>query len=259
MITVALVLALVWLAIIAANERFGIFRCDRFPNIFAKIFGYLWLGLFLIVVGVLTAYNAVHPPTAQQLEQMPFIGFFVLHFVMIVFLLVWWLITRRPPLGTFLNIPRNGNGEAVMTGFAVGFGGWIATIVIALFALAILRVAGLVPDNIKPPAMIAFMAHVPWWKKASIVFAAMTVEEAFFRGFLQKRLGLIASTMLFAVAHAGYGQPLLLVGVSIISLIIGTVFYRTKNLLPGIIAHGVFDAIQLFVIIPIAFRFAGLG
>ena len=259
MITVAIALTFVWIAIIVANELFGIFRCDDFPNLFAKLFGYLWLGLFLIVVGVLTAYNAVHPPTAQQLASMNFAGFFILHLVMIVFLLVWWLITRMPPPGEFLNIPRKGNGEAALTGFAIGLGGWITTIVFAIVFLVILRAAGLVPDNIKPPALIAYMAHVAWWKKALIVLSAMTVEEAFFRGFLQKRLGLIASTLLFAVAHAGYGQPLLLVGVTIISLIIGTTFYRTKNLLPGIIAHGVFDAVQLFVIIPIAFRFAGLG
>ena len=66
-------------------------------------------------------------------------------------------------------------------------------------------------------------------------------------------------TILFALAHSGFGQPLLLVGVAVISLIIGFTFYRTKNLLPGVIAHGVFDGVQLFVIIPIVFRMMGLG
>ena len=42
-------------------------------------------------------------------------------------------------------------------------------------------------------------------------------------------------------------------------LIIGVTFYRTKNLLPGIITHGVFDAVQIFVIIPIVFRMMGMG
>jgi len=87
----------------------------------------------------------------------------------------------------------------------------------------------------------------------------MTVEEAFFRGWLQKRVGLVASTILFAIAHSGLGQPLLLIGVFIISIIIGFTFYRTKNLLPGIVAHGVFDAIQIFVILPVVYRMMGLG
>jgi membrane protease YdiL (CAAX protease family) len=41
--------------------------------------------------------------------------------------------------------------------------------------------------------------------------------------------------------------------------VIGVTFYRTKNVLPGIIAHGVFDAIQLFVIVPIAVKMMGIG
>ena len=87
----------------------------------------------------------------------------------------------------------------------------------------------------------------------------MTIEEAFFRGWLQKRIGLIASTIMFALAHSGFGQPLLLVGVAIISVVIGFTFYRTKNLIPGIIAHGIFDAVQLFVIIPVVFKMTGVG
>jgi membrane protease YdiL (CAAX protease family) len=106
--------------------------------------------------------------------------------------------------------------------------------------------------------MVVWIAGLAAWKKALLVLAAMTIEEAFFRGWLQKRVGLIASTILFALAHAGYGQPFLLIGVTLISLVIGTTFYRTKNLIPGVIAHGVFDAVQLFVVIPIAFKAAGL-
>jgi membrane protease YdiL (CAAX protease family) len=96
-------------------------------------------------------------------------------------------------------------------------------------------------------------------RKILIVLSAMTIEEAFFRGWLQKRVGLVASTILFAVGHAGYGQPFMLVGVLVISLVIGYTFYRTKNLVPCIVAHGVFDAIQLFVIVPVALKFIPVG
>ena len=144
-----------------------------------------------------------------------------------------------------------------MTGFAVGVGGWIFTIICALLIALILKATGLLPGPAQPPPMIAWMAALPIWKKVLVVLSAMTVEEAFFRGWLQKRVGLIASTLLFALAHAGLGQPFLLIGVAIISLIIGFTFYRTKNLIPGVIAHGVFDAVQLFVVIPIAFKAVG--
>ena len=258
-IPVILFMFAVWLAIVIGNERFGLLRCDDFPNIFARLFAYAWLGLFLVGIGSITAYSAAHQPTAQQLAKMSFAEFFVLHAVLVIFLLGWWLATRLPSPRAFLNIPKSGNGEAVLAGFAIGLGGWIVTIVFIVLIALILKAGGVLSENVRPPALISYMAHVAWWKKALIVLSAMTVEEAFFRGFLQKRIGLIASTILFALAHAGYAQPMLLVGVTIISLIIGTAFYRTKNLLPGVIAHGVFDAVQLFVIIPVAFRLTGMS
>ena len=258
-IPVVIFMVVVWLAIVIANERFGILRCDDFPNAAAKWFAYVWLLAFLIVIGAATAYTAAHPPTAQQLAHMSFAGFFLLHLLLVVFLLGWWLATRLPSPRVFLNIPREGNGEAVLAGFAIGLGGWIVTIIFVLLFALILKAGGLLPENVQPPAMIAYMARIAWWKKALVVLSAMTVEEAFFRGFLQKRIGLIASTILFALAHAGYAQPMLLIGVTVISLIIGTAFYRTKSLVPGVIAHGVFDAVQLFVIIPVAFRIAGMS
>jgi membrane protease YdiL (CAAX protease family) len=177
-----------------------------------------------------------------------------------VFLLGWWLLARRPPVSAFLNIPGARFGEAVMTGFAVGVGGWVLTLGLAVIIALILMATGVIPKNPPQPSpMIGWMAALPLWKKGLIVFSAMTVEEAFFRGWLQKRIGLIASTLLFSLAHSGLGQPLLLIGVAIISLVIGFTFYRTKNLIPGMIAHGIFDSVQLFVLIPVVFKLAGMG
>ena len=144
-----------------------------------------------------------------------------------------------------------------MIGLAVGVGGWIFTLGAALMVALLLRATGLLPEDPKPSPMIGFMASLAIWKKMLIITSAMTVEEFFFRSWLQKRVGLIASTGLFALAHFTLGQPLLLIGVTVISLVIGFTFYRTKNVLPGVVAHGVFDAIQLFVIIPIAYRMIG--
>jgi membrane protease YdiL (CAAX protease family) len=251
-------IALVWVALVYLNERYDIFSVDRFPSRAIKWTAYVWLAGFLFTLAVLIVGSALHPATAKELAIVPFYSLFTLHAILIVFLVGWWLLTSRPDLSSFLNIQRSRPGEAVMTGFAVGIGGWIGTILMALAIALILNATGLIPKNQQLSPMIGWMATLPLWKKAAIVFSAMTVEEAFFRGWLQKRVGLLASTALFALAHSGLGQPLLLIGVAIISLIIGFTFYRTKNLIPGIIAHGVFDAVQLFVVIPAVFKMTGL-
>jgi len=249
---------LVSAGIIIANERFGLLRCDNFPSLGAKIFAYVWLTLFLVLLGLGTTLSAAHPLNPQQLGKVPFYELFVPQYAFIIFLVGWWLATQRPSLRTFLNIPRERTGEAILTGFALGIGGWLFTIFMLFAVVAILKAANMFPEGMQPSPMIGFFAKLPWWKKLSIVASAMTVEEAMFRGFFQKRIGLLASTILFALAHYSYGQPMLLVGVTMISLVIGTAFYRTKNLIPGVIAHGVFDAVQIFVIIPIALRFTGM-
>lgn len=251
-------IAVIYVGIIVMNERYGLFRCDQFVSAGRKYIAYVWLGVFMFLLMFLVVASSQRVPTAQELARAPFYSLFLLHAILIVFLVGWWLLTKRPPIREFLNI-RPPYAQAIFGGFAVGLAGWIITIMLAATIALILRETGVLPKDMQPPPMIAWMANLPIWKKALVVLSAMTVEEAFFRGWLQKRVGLIVSTILFATAHVGLGQPFLLIGVAIISLIIGFTFYRTKNLIPGIIAHGVFDAVQLFVIIPIAFKAAGLG
>ena len=252
-------IALVYVVMIVMNERYRLFSADHFSSPAMKLLAYLWLGILMFGLAILITGSSLKTPTAQELARVPFYSLFGLHAILFIFLLGWWLLTRRPSIGEFLNIPRRGNGEAVLTGFAVGVGGWIFTLSIALMIGLLLTASGLMPKNVQPSPMVAWMAALPLWKKIVIVLSAMTIEEAFFRGWLQKRIGVIASTALFALAHSGLGQPFLLIGVSLISLVIGFTFYRTKNLIPGIIAHGIFDAVQLFVIIPVVFKMSGMG
>ena len=251
-------LLLVVLLLVVLNERIGLFGEERwlFPG--AKWLAYAWLALFLLGLGTLIIGSALRPPSERELSKVPFYSLFTLHAVLLIFLFGWWVLTAFPPLLRFLNIRRDHPGTAVMTGFTVGFGGWLFTIMMAVIIGVVLQAFGVMPKNVQTP-MISWMAALPAWKRGLIVLSAATVEEAFFRGWLQKRVGLIASTLLFALAHSGFGQPILLLGVAVISLVIGFTFYRTKNLIPGMIAHGVFDAIQLFVTLPLVFKMGMAG
>lgn len=247
----------VWIAIVVLNEKAGLLRCDRFPSMAAKWFAYLWMGGFFLLMAAMVTGAALEPATSKQLEGTPFYSVFVLHALLLIFLTGWWLATGRPSLREFLNIRHERPIEVVSIGVATGVGGWVFTLLFAMVVALTLKALGLIEEPPGPPAMIGWLADLPAWKKGLIVLSAMTVEEAFFRSFLQKRVGLVASTVLFALAHFTYGQPLLLIGVTTISLVIGVVFYRTRNVIPGVIAHGVFDAIQIFVIVPIALKVMG--
>jgi membrane protease YdiL (CAAX protease family) len=251
-------MAAIFAVIVWLDSAYGLLRAvDHFPTPRHRTLALAWLGVFLMFMTYLVVGSSMRVPTKEQLAKTPFYQLFFLHALLVLFLIIWWLVTNRPNLFQYLNIQREKLGTAILTGFAVGIGGWIFTLVVAVMIGALLTAAGVMPKNTTLPPMVSWLVGLAAWKKCLVVLSAMTIEEAFFRGWLQKRVGLIASTILFAFAHAGYAQPLLLVGVSIISLVIGTTFYRTKNLLPGVIAHGVFDFIQLFVTIPLVFNLAG--
>lgn len=249
----------VWLLIVLLNERWNLLSCDRFPSAAMKWFAYLWLLGFMVLLAYLVTTSAQHQPTPKQIAQLNFLEIFTMHAILMVFLAGWWVASGRPNLKEFLQIRHERPAEVAAIGLSVGVGGWVITIAMAALVAMLLQALGAMKEPPAPPAMIPWMAGLAWWKKGLIVLSAMTVEEFFFRSFLQKRIGLVASTILFALAHFTYGNPMLLIGVTVVSIVISIAFWRTKNVVPGIIAHGVFDAIQLFIIVPVAVRMIGVG
>lgn len=242
--------------VILLDQRYGILSSDRFPSERARWTAYGWFGLFLFLVSF-SVIGAAESGGTPNLESMQFWSIFSMHVILLAFLFGWWLLAGREPIRQYLNLHTDELPQSIGIGIAAGVGGWLLTITIALIAGFIAQEAGLLPEDLKPAPMIVYLANLTIWQKLLIVFSAMTVEEFFFRGWLQKRFGLIVSTAIFALAHAGYGQPMLLIGITVISLVIGTTFYLTRRLLPCIIAHGVFDAIQIFVIVPFALKATG--
>lgn len=181
------------------------------------------------------------------------------HIVLVAFLLVWWRLRGDVSAGRFFHLSADHLWGKLRRGLATGVGGWLLTIMITGVATAAAGVTGRVSEPTEIPPVMAWLAALPVGSKLIIVVAAMTVEEAFFRGFLQPRVGLFLSSVMFALSHFSYGLPFMIVGVFTISLVIGRTFARRGDLLPCIIAHGVFDGVQLFVILPLAVRLWSAG
>jgi len=115
-----------------------------------------------------------------------------------------------------------------------------------------------------PPPFVSWVVGLPVAVRLALSLSAGVVEEVFFRGFLQPRVGLPVSSVLFVVAHMSYGQPLMLVGVALLSVFFGLLVFWRRNLWAAVAAHFAFDAIQLVVAIPLMLEFlpedgAGVG
>lgn len=189
-----------------------------------------------------------------DLATLPFPILFFGHILMVAFLLFWWWLQRDKTLGEFLYLSRRELTEQLRLGITAGGFGWLFAVSASMTAATLVIGAGLLPEPQGPPPVMAWIAELSLSRKLAVIAAAMTVEEAFFRAFLQPRVGLVGSSVLFALAHFSYGLPFLVVGVFALSLVLGYTFARREQLLPCIVAHGVFDAVQLLVVLPLVLK-----
>ncbi len=146
----------------------------------------------------------------------------------------------------------------VALGLLLGIAAWAAVLGALLVVGVLVYVLGgedALPKA--PPALIPWVAALPVGVRVLISLSAGVVEEAFFRGFLQPRAGMFLSTAFFALAHASYGQPLMLIGVTLLSLVYAFLVRWRQNVVVAATAHAFFDGIQLLIIIPAALELLG--
>ncbi len=170
-----------------------------------------------------------------------------------------------PPAGDRPAAPTAGDGlrlfglwcrdplAEVGIGLVAGFFAWLGVLLAAATAALVLSALGV--DGLlaaEPPEMIVWMASLPVAARLAMSLGAGVVEELFFRGFLQRRVGIGLSSLLFIGGHLGYGQPFMLFGLTLLSLFYAFLVRWRQNIWAAAAAHFLFDAVQLLVVIPAA-------
>ena len=74
-------------------------------------------------------------------------------------------------------------------------------------------------------------------------------EELLFRGYLQKRVGIILSGLVFAAFHLGYGSFSEVLAAFSFSIIAGLEFKKTKNIYACILSHALFNTLAVIAIV----------
>lgn len=222
-------------------------------------------------LGVFAALGSLGRHGEVDLSQLSSWQLFTLHGLFVLTLAGWWASGFLATSATSATSASSASGSArgwsslaeqlgfrtpnvrreVAVGLAAGFGAWLAVLCgVFAFALLLSALAGedLLPQA--PPAVIPWLAGKSILLRLGIAASAGLVEETFFRGFLQPRIGIGLSTLFFALAHLSYEQPIMLVGVTLLSLLYGGLTRWRQNIWPAVVAHFLFDAIQLLVVIP---------
>jgi membrane protease YdiL (CAAX protease family) len=237
-------------AILAVADSRGCFRRDRFPTPLRKAAA---LALLFLILAATIILPAAGPEISIDTSRLSFGGVFLVQALLAAFLVLWWLLAGRPPLREFLALKSGRPLVEAGAGICLGLIGWVLTLVVGVaFALA-LRALHL-PEPQAASPLVQWIAQLSVVKKLLIVGCAMVVEELHFRAFLQRRLGAVSASILFLLAHAGYGEPYFFVGLLAITVILAAAFQRTGSVWAPMLAHGTFNAVQLFIFLPEAMR-----
>lgn len=136
-------------------------------------------------------------------------------------------------------------------GAAAGAVGWLLVILLMLAVVALVWALGgedYLPTE--PPELIPWVAGLPILVRVAVGVTAGVVEELFFRGLLQPRVGIALSSALFVLAHLSYEQPFMLVGIAALSLLFAWLVRWRRSIVAAITAHAAFDLIQLLIVVP---------
>lgn len=101
----------------------------------------------------------------------------------------------------------------------------------------------------EPSALFSNIQRVLAWDLLLLLpLVSGVTEEVFFRGFLQPRIGLVASSLLFGLAHIGYGTILQVVAPVLLGLFFGLLYRLSRTLWAPIAAHFTFNFVELVVL-----------
>ncbi len=250
-------LAIAFTVALVRRERWPRLAIESFPTPARRALALSLLTLVLAIACFAPPLSLESGAPGEPLGEVRFGSLFLGHGLLAGFLLLWWVLAERPDPRRFLSLRslrRDELGRELQLGAAAGAAAWAVTMTVMALAATAAGIAasedlaaGAAGDV---PEVVRWIVGLPLAQRFLLVVSAGVVEEAFFRAFLQARSGILVSSLLFASSHANYGLPLMLVGVFTVSVVLGWLFRVRGNIVPCMVAHAVFDGVQLFLILP---------
>ncbi len=126
--------------------------------------------------------------------------------------------------------------------------GGLTLIGLYVIVAIIMGVASLLdPGLLENPQLEAIGAGLTWPLVIATSLVAGITEELFFRGYLQRTVGMWGQAVLFGITHAGYGTVLQIVVPFVIGIGFGYMVRRGITLWAPITAHVLFDVVSLSI------------
>jgi hypothetical protein len=108
-----------------------------------------------------------------------------------------------------------------------------------------LRELGLLDNGIVADVILA--------QNAFTLLLAVTIgplgEELLFRGYLQKKIGIILQSALFALFHLGYGSVSEIAAAFSVAVLFGLSFKQKRNIYALVLAHALYNLLSISIVL----------
>ncbi len=129
---------------------------------------------------------------------------------------------------------RFSDARRVLLYSLLGVGAAVVMLILAMVVTMLLQLVGYEPEN----PVVEGMAQILTWPLVFwIAITAAIGEELFFRGFLQPRIGIVASAVAFGLLHMSYGVPLQVFIPLLFGFLLSFLVVYTRSLVPAMAAH----------------------
>lgn len=205
--------------------------------------GLVLVGLALIVQPVVLHFAAPAPATdGFTVTDAAVRGQLLESAVLLIGVPLAWTLTMYGPglqaVGIRLALRSKWPGRDLFLGLAAG----VVALVGTVFVMFVLSKLVELPRN----EVVEALGGVLSWQTVFLVaLVSSTTEELFFRGFLQARIGIVPTNVLFGFAHLSYGIPMQVVLPMGLGFLFSYLTVRTRSILPATVAHFVYNLTQL--------------
>ena len=117
------------------------------------------------------------------------------------------------------------------------------------FALTIILSLLHLNDLSAVEGIIEAISAEPFYVLIYLMVVRVFAEEFFFRAFLVPRMGVIGSSLLFAASHITYGSGAEVIGALALGGVLGHYYSKEKKLLPNFIAHLLYNAVAISLMV----------
>jgi membrane protease YdiL (CAAX protease family) len=174
----------------------------------------------------------------------------VLAFAFMTFPFMWEAEFRGKRFGkilSFLGI----RGDRFLGDAIIG----VAAAVLVDILLIIMAIVVVWFEVEKPGKVMGIVMGLPLYILIFSFTITPVAEEIFFRGFLLRRIGILLSSVLFAMAHFSYGSWIEFLGAFTAGVVFAVIRRRRNSLIAPIFAHATFN----FTNIAIIYLFRGIA